>query len=88
LYQQHPLTLEWDLWQPADNQQNPQITQAGGGYAFNVPEGMYYLSVEAAGYQPYNSQPIEVSADRGPVELSIPLVRETQVKVYLPLVAR
>jgi hypothetical protein len=88
LYQQDPATYAWDIWSPLEGQENPQTTGSDGRYAFDVPEGTYYLSVEAAGYMPYVSQPIPVSRATGPVEVLIPLNRERTPQVYLPLVVR
>jgi len=91
LYQQDPNTQEWDLWSPTDGQENPQTTGADGLYSFNVSPGWYYVTVEAEGYKPYASEPLQVDASTGPVELPVPLQSSEGAKiykVYLPCVGR
>jgi hypothetical protein len=86
LYQQDQATRTWHVWTPTDGQENPQMTGAEGRYAFAVPQGTYYVTVQAPGYAPYASQPIEVSEATGPVELLVPLDRAKATKVFVPLV--
>ena len=86
LYQWDAGSQDWVIWTPTGDQENPQTTGSDGRYAFNVPQGMYYITVEAAGYQPYASQPTRVTAATGPVELLVPLNRDKATDVYLPLV--
>ena len=41
----------WVLWNGAPyNQSNPQLTGVNGGYAFIVPNGIYFLEVEKSGF--------------------------------------
>ena len=86
LYQWDAASQDWVVWTPTGGQENPQTTGSDGRYAFNVPEGMYYVTVEARGYQSYASQPTYVTAATGPVELLVPLKRDKAMEVYLPLV--
>ncbi len=52
---------QYILWPAAQYaQENPQTTDATGSYAFLVPAGTYYLSVESAGYKPYKTTPFPV----------------------------
>ncbi|BCX15169.1 MAG: hypothetical protein KatS3mg097_061 [Candidatus Parcubacteria bacterium] len=46
-------------------QTNPQFTDQSGNYSFLVPEGKYYLTVEADGYYPYKSNIIEAREGEG-----------------------
>lgn len=52
---------EYVLW-PAHEfgQDNPQTTDKTGTYAFLVPEGQYYVAVQAPGYFEYKSDAFEV----------------------------
>jgi len=52
---------EYVLWPASEfNQENPQITTDNGKYSFLVPEGTYYLTVEANNYHSYQSNTFEV----------------------------
>ncbi|MDQ3248574.1 MAG: carboxypeptidase regulatory-like domain-containing protein, partial [Chloroflexota bacterium] len=42
-------------------QPTPALTGADGGYSFNVPDGLYRLTVGLAGYQPYRSAELAVT---------------------------
>jgi hypothetical protein len=66
LFWLNPETKKYELW-PANeyNQENPQITDVSGGYAFLVPPGYYYLKVEAPGYLPYIGKPFYVKEGSG-----------------------
>lgn len=88
LYQQDADTQEWTLWSPPVGQENPQTTGKDGGYSFYVSPSWYYVTVEAEGYKSFMSQPIEVDATTGPVELPVPLEPNRNIKVYLPLVGK
>ncbi len=66
IYQLNSESDEYELWQ-ADNyrQKNPQTTDATGRYSFLVPEGTYYLAVEAADYSFYQSEPFTIQEGFG-----------------------
>lgn len=66
IYWLNPEKDEYELW-PADKylQINPQITGSTGEYSFLVPEGKYYLSVEAKGYNDYKSEIFSVNQGNG-----------------------
>ena len=52
---------EYVLWPASEfNQENPQITTNNGKYSFLVPEGTYYLAVEANNYHSYQSNTFKV----------------------------
>ena len=52
---------EYELWRAEEyGQENPQITNKTGDYSFLVPEGTYYLTVTAIGYNSYRSDAISV----------------------------
>jgi len=57
LYVFNTETNQFELWSAAQyDQQNPQETDQTGEYEFLVPEGRYYLKVEAKGYQTFQSE--------------------------------
>ncbi|TSC93806.1 MAG: Uncharacterized protein CEN87_756 [Parcubacteria group bacterium Licking1014_1] len=66
LYWLNQETKQYELW-PAKNfqQENPQSTDVRGTYSFLVPEGYYYLKVEAPGYLSYDGKPFEVKEGSG-----------------------
>ena len=54
-------TEDYILWPASEfNQENPQITTNNGKYSFLVPEGTYYLKIEANDYHSYQSNNFEV----------------------------
>jgi len=66
LYWQNPETENYELWPAKDFQQeNPQTTDNTGKYSFLVPQGSYYLKVEAAGYKVYEGKPFDVQEGSG-----------------------
>jgi len=66
LYWLNPDTKQYELW-PAKNyqQENPQTTDVRGTYSFLVPDGYYYLKVEAPGYLSYDGKPFQVTEGSG-----------------------
>lgn len=66
IYKLNKESKEYELWNAKDYQQsNPQITDLRGTYSFLVPEGLYYLSVEAPGYKPFEGKVFEVVEGNG-----------------------
>lgn len=66
LYSLNLETKQYELWTATEYQQeNPQITDSTGKYSFLVPEGFYYLTVEAPGYMIYEGKPFEVKEGSG-----------------------
>jgi len=66
IYRLNAATKQYELWPAKDFQQeNPQVTDITGKYSFLVPPGKYYISVEAPGYEKYESKPFEVSEGPG-----------------------
>ncbi len=66
-------TKQYELWPAKDFQQeNPQTTDVRGTYSFLVPEGHYYLKVDAPGYASYDGKPFEVKEGSG-VHINIEL---------------
>lgn len=66
LYWLNPDTKQYELWPAKDYQQeNPQVTDVRGSYSFLVPEGFYYLKVDAPGYTGYDGKPFEVKEGSG-----------------------
>lgn len=75
IYQQDIKTGNYNIWVAQDYaQQNPQITDRRGSYAFLVPEGSYYIEVVAEGYQPYQTKPFIVQSDTAGVHMNIELI--------------
>lgn len=73
LYWLNPETKQYQLWPAKEYQQeNPQITDVTGKYAFLVPEGFYYLKVEAPGYLTFESKPFQIEEGQG-IHLNIEL---------------
>ncbi len=66
LYWLNPDTKQYELW-PAKNyqQENPQATDVTGTYSFLVPNGNYYLKVDAPGYLSYDGKPFQVAEGSG-----------------------
>ena len=51
----------WKIWNAGEYfQQNPQLTNSSGEYAFYVPSGEYYLAVEKAGYKTVKSDSFKI----------------------------
>jgi hypothetical protein len=73
LYWLNPATKQYELW-PAKSyqQENPQVTDVTGNYSFLVPEGYYYLKVDAPGYLSYDGKPFQVTEGSG-VHINIEL---------------
>jgi len=74
---------QYKLWQ-ADKygQKNPQLTDKTGNYAFLVPKGEYYLTVEAQGYDSYRSNVFTVT-DGEEVHFNIKLDRVLNFNLLL-----
>lgn len=65
LYWRNPSSDAYEVWPASDfTQENPQLTDPSGRYAFLVPEGTYILQVEAPGYAMYRSAPFRVEEGR------------------------
>src|SRR3989338_8411871 len=59
-------TKQYELWSAKEYQQeNPQTTDIRGTYSFLVPEGYYYLGVEAPGYLAYDGKSFQVKEGSG-----------------------
>jgi|GEM_PF-488332 len=66
IYWLNPAAESYELWPAKGYQQvNPQITDDTGKYSFLVPEGTYYLKVEAKGYSVYQGNIFEVKTGNG-----------------------
>ncbi len=73
LYWLNPDTKQYELWPAAEFQQeNPQTTDVRGTYSFLVPNGYYYIKVDAPGYLSYDGKPFEVK-EGGGVHINIEL---------------
>ncbi len=66
LFWENPQTKKYELWPAAAYQQtNPQTTDIKGTYAFLVPQGNYYLQVDAPGYPAYRGKAFAVTVGAG-----------------------
>ena len=74
IYQLDPTTKQYSLW-PADqySQENPQVTDVRGSYAFLVPQGTYYVTVDAPGFDKYEGKAFDVKAGTNGVHTNIKL---------------
>ncbi|MBU2539600.1 hypothetical protein KJ786_00340 [Patescibacteria group bacterium] len=73
LFWLNPETKQYELWSAKEYQQeNPQTTDVRGTYFFLVPEGFYYLKVEAPGYLFYDGKPFQIKEGSG-VHINIEL---------------
>lgn len=62
----NPETKQYELWPAREYQQeNPQTTKDTGEYSFLVPEGDYYLKVEAPKYPVFQSEIFSVKEGSG-----------------------
>ena len=66
LYWLNSETKQYELW-PAKGyqQENPQVTDVTGKYSFLVPQGSYYLKVEAPGYLLDEGKPFQIQEGSG-----------------------
>ena len=65
---------EPELWDaPSYGQENPLVTDDGGHFAWDVPEGWYQVRVEAEGYRPAASEWFYVPSA---AELDVPVAME------------
>lgn len=66
LYWLNAETKQYELWPAKEyNQEDPQTTDVRGSYSFLVPEGYYYLTVDAPGYLSYDGKPFQVKEGSG-----------------------
>ncbi len=66
IFRLNPVNNKYELWPAKQYQQtNPQTTDVRGTYSFLVPEGTYYITVEAPGYKPYQGKTFVVSSGSG-----------------------
>ncbi|MBU4332179.1 carboxypeptidase-like regulatory domain-containing protein [Patescibacteria group bacterium] len=66
LFWLNPQSKKYEEWPASEFQQeNPQITNNTGKYSFLVPEGSYYLNIEAPGYEDYEGKPLQVKQGAG-----------------------
>jgi len=66
LYWWNAQASQYELWGAKDYQQeNPQLTDITGRYSFLVPQGSYYLLVEAPGYLIHQGKVFQVQEGAG-----------------------
>ncbi|PIU16578.1 hypothetical protein COT20_00175, partial [bacterium (Candidatus Gribaldobacteria) CG08_land_8_20_14_0_20_39_15] len=82
LYVLDPKTKKYQLWDSKyTNQPNPQITDQTGQYSYLVPEGTYYLKIEAKNYKVFKTAPFKVQEENG-VHKNIELEKETKGFIF------
>ncbi len=65
-------TDEWEVWNAADyDQTNPLITDAAGSYAWDVPEGRYYVTCEKEGYALIKSNEFDVAPPKFDLDFNL-----------------
>lgn len=66
LYWLNRTTGKYELWPASEYQQeNPQVTDERGTYSFLVPEGSYYVKVDAPVYRTYEGKQFQVKEGGG-----------------------
>jgi len=64
LYSLNPATTLYELWPGKQySQENPQVTDVRGTYAFLVPRGSYYITVVTPGYRQYTGSQFDVKME-------------------------
>ncbi|WP_028521068.1 leucine-rich repeat protein [Ruminococcus flavefaciens] len=65
-------TGAWEIWNAEDyDQQNPLITDAAGAYAWDVPEGRYYVTCEKEGYDLIKSEEFKVAPPKFDLDFNL-----------------
>ena len=65
-------TGEWEVWNAEEyDQVNPLITDAAGAYAWDVPEGRYYVTCEKEGYDLIKSEEFDVAPPKFDLDFNI-----------------
>jgi len=55
---------KWEVWNAEKYfQQNPQLTDASGEYAYFLPRGEYYVEVNKTGFRKYKSDPFDAGPE-------------------------
>lgn len=76
---------ESSLWLPWDGasfgQENPQKTNSKGGFGFFLPEGKYYLKVEAPGFKNFTSE-IFTQEEAGALPVDIVLEKRFGINIF------
>ena len=70
---QHDEVVKWRAEE--FRQENPQLTDAEGKYAWDVPQGLWQVKIEKAGYETAYSDWLPVPPPQ--LDINIPLVRNT-----------
>lgn len=65
-------TGKWDKWNAEDyDQKNPLITDEAGSYAWDVPEGRYYVTCEKEGFDLIKSEEFEVAPPKFDLDFNL-----------------
>ena len=76
-------TGAWEIWNAEDyDQQNPLITDEAGSYAWDVPEGRYYVTCEKEGYDPVTSEEFNVAPPKYDLDFNLLNPAAPAVKGY------
>jgi hypothetical protein len=64
-----------------------QTTDNAGYYGWDMPDGCWYVTVEAAGYQMSLTSPV-VGTPTAVTDLDLSLTEATETHIYLPIIIR
>lgn len=79
LYYLNTETKQFELWDASSyGQKNPQTIDKDGAYSFLAPQGKYYITVQAEGYHPFESQKFDVQEGVPIVNLNLELQKEVK----------
>ncbi|MFH1187481.1 MAG: Ig-like domain-containing protein, partial [bacterium] len=78
LYSLTAETKQYEIWDGSSyGQQNPQNTNQDGSYFFFAPEGKYYITVQAKGYNSYKSEIIDIEKSYPIINFNLELKKKT-----------
>ena len=65
-------TGAWEIWNAEDyDQKNPLMTDEAGAYAWDVPEGRYYVTCEKDGYDTIKSEEFDVAPPKYDLDFNL-----------------
>lgn len=65
-------TGKWEKWNAEDyDQKNPLVTDEAGSYAWDVPEGRYYVTCEKEGFDLIKSEEFEVAPPKFDLDFNL-----------------
>lgn len=65
-------TSEWEPWNAADyEQENPQLTDSEGAYAWMTDEGTFRVTISKDGYEPQTSEAFDIPPEKLNLDFSL-----------------